>query len=88
MNVSAIFTALEIRDDISLEQKSRWGRQSYTGKTKSERISNKVGHRPGEDVVSQAPMSAHSLRGNFVCVWLCVVYPNCLFYSLEKISTV
>ena len=46
MNVSAIFTALEIRDDISLEQKSRWGRQSYTGKTKSERKSNKVGHRP------------------------------------------
>lgn len=36
LNVSTVFMALEILDDISLEQKSSWGRQSYTGRPEKE----------------------------------------------------
>lgn len=64
MNVSAIFMALEVLDDISLQQKSSWG-DSYTGKIKNERereALTRQGMDP-EKVISQAPMRCAHTAG-------------------------
>lgn len=66
--------ALEILDDINLEQKKAVGedRDAQERQSRSEKKSNQVGHRPREDDVSQVSMrcAGHTLRGTVLCVGL------------------
>lgn len=66
--------ALEILDDINLEQKKAAGedRDAQERQSRTEKKSNHVGHRPREDDISQVSMrcTGHTLRGTVLCVGL------------------